>query len=155
MAYGTISALQSPSVPQSLAAQGVLTQRVFALKLTPTNGELTLGGTDTAAYSGQITYTPVTTRVSYSLIVCVHMRLNFGDRPFGRSLYNRCKRAAVREADQSALCRPSSIPEASWLSPTLPTLSGSMRLSLVLNGFVEVAVTRSVCSPSLATTSQP
>lgn len=82
MAYGTISALQSPSVPQSLVTQGVLTQRVFALKLTPTNGELTLGGTDTTSYSGQITYAPVTTKVSYDLIACVHTRAEHRQQGF-------------------------------------------------------------------------
>ncbi|TCD66599.1 hypothetical protein EIP91_001156 [Steccherinum ochraceum] len=64
MAYGSISAYKgSTSFPQTLVAQGAMTDPVFAFRLTSGSGsQLTIGGTDQAAYTGAVTYVPVTSR---------------------------------------------------------------------------------------------
>ncbi|THH26754.1 hypothetical protein EUX98_g7441 [Antrodiella citrinella] len=62
MAFQSISAYNKLSFPQSLVAQRVITSPVFAFRLTTENGEVTLGGTDSAAYTGAITYVPVTNK---------------------------------------------------------------------------------------------
>ncbi|TCD66598.1 hypothetical protein EIP91_001155 [Steccherinum ochraceum] len=63
MAYGAISAFKSStSLPQTLNDQRALTTPVFAFRLGATGSELTLGGTDPTAFTGTVTYVPVTSR---------------------------------------------------------------------------------------------
>lgn len=64
MAYQTISSYNSPPVFQTLLAQKQVTTPVFSFKLSTSGAELFLGGTDSKLFTGNFTYTPVTTQVS-------------------------------------------------------------------------------------------
>lgn len=61
MAYQSISAYKAPSFPQNLVSQGVTTEPVFAFRMG-TGCELNIGGLDHSAYTGDLVYTPVTTK---------------------------------------------------------------------------------------------
>ncbi|THH31068.1 hypothetical protein EUX98_g3123 [Antrodiella citrinella] len=61
VAFPAISVTKSQPFPQTLNAQGSLTDPVFAMSLNGANAELTLGGVDSTRYAGSIQYTPVTT----------------------------------------------------------------------------------------------
>jgi len=60
MGFQTISEYNAPPVFQSLVAQGQTDSPVFAMKLTASGAELSLGGLDSDLYTGQVTYVPVT-----------------------------------------------------------------------------------------------
>ena len=60
MGFQSISEYNAPPLFQSLVAAGQTSEPVFAMKLTKSDSELTVGGLNTAMYSGDITYVPVT-----------------------------------------------------------------------------------------------
>ncbi|KAH8118711.1 acid protease [Phellopilus nigrolimitatus] len=60
MAFQSISTYDSPSVFQSLIAQGKTTSPEFGFTLLSSGSELYLGGVDTSKFSGDLTYTDVT-----------------------------------------------------------------------------------------------
>lgn len=61
MAFQSLSVYRAPPVFQTLMSQGQVMAGEFAFKLAITGSEMTLGGFNPAAYTGNITYTPVTT----------------------------------------------------------------------------------------------
>jgi cathepsin D len=69
MGFPSISAYSKRPVLQTMIAQGQLDYPVFAFKLAPRGNvsELSIGDVNHALYTGEFTYTPVTTEVS-----CVH-----------------------------------------------------------------------------------
>ncbi|KIM26783.1 hypothetical protein M408DRAFT_177621 [Serendipita vermifera MAFF 305830] len=60
MGFQSISEYNAPPVFQSLVSQGQTSSGVFAFKLAQSGSELTVGGLNSALYSGSPTYTPVT-----------------------------------------------------------------------------------------------
>lgn len=60
MGFQSISEYNAPPLFQSLVAAGQTSQPVFAMKLTASGSELTVGGLNSALYTGDFTYVPVT-----------------------------------------------------------------------------------------------
>lgn len=60
LGFQSISVYNQPPLFQSLASAGQLDSSVFSFKLSTSDSELFLGGTNDALYSGDITYTDVT-----------------------------------------------------------------------------------------------
>ncbi|EIW85948.1 acid protease [Coniophora puteana RWD-64-598 SS2] len=60
MAYQAISSYGASPVFNTLVSEGQTDAGVFGFKLTSSSAELTVGGTDSSAVSGDFTYTPVT-----------------------------------------------------------------------------------------------
>lgn len=60
MGFQSISDYNAPPVFQTLVGAGQTTSSVFAFKLASSGSELTVGGLNSALYSGTPTYTPVT-----------------------------------------------------------------------------------------------
>lgn len=60
MAFQSISVYNSPPFFQTLVSSNVAAQPVFAFKLAGNGSELFLGGTNSAMYTGDFTYVPVT-----------------------------------------------------------------------------------------------
>lgn len=60
MGFQSISDYNAPPVFQSLVSQGQTSSPVFAFKLAESGSELTIGGLNSALYSGTPVYTPVT-----------------------------------------------------------------------------------------------
>lgn len=60
LGFQSISVYNQPPLFQSLASAGQLDSSVFSFKLSTSDSELFLGGTNDALYSGDITYAPVT-----------------------------------------------------------------------------------------------
>ncbi|GBE83078.1 Aspartic protease [Sparassis crispa] len=56
LAFQSISQLQSSPFPFTASSEGVISQGVFAFKLTSSGAELYMGGTDSSLYSGDIEY---------------------------------------------------------------------------------------------------
>jgi cathepsin D len=63
MGFKEISDYEADPVFQTLVAHGKTTKPVFAFKMTASDSELYLGGTNGAKYQGKFTYTPVTQKV--------------------------------------------------------------------------------------------
>ena len=55
----------SPPVFQTFVAQGQTTSPVFGFTLLDSGGELFLGGTDTSAFTGSLTFTPLITSPAF------------------------------------------------------------------------------------------
>ncbi|KAL0070939.1 hypothetical protein AAF712_002160 [Marasmius tenuissimus] len=62
MAFPQISVFEENPFFQSLVAQGQTTEPVFAFRLATSGSELTMGGTDSSQFTGQLTQVPVTTQ---------------------------------------------------------------------------------------------
>ncbi|KAJ9126685.1 hypothetical protein QFC24_001715 [Naganishia onofrii] len=60
MAYQSLSTERAPPLFSTLYSQGAVSSGLFAFKLTASGAELSLGGLDANAYTGAVTYTPVT-----------------------------------------------------------------------------------------------
>jgi cathepsin D len=60
MGFQSLSVYNAPPVFQTLVSQGQATNGVFAFKLAESGSELTIGGLNSALYTGAPTYTPVT-----------------------------------------------------------------------------------------------
>jgi cathepsin D len=60
MGFQSISDYNASPVFQTLVTEGQTTSGVFAFKLAESGSELTIGGLNSALYSGTPTYTPVT-----------------------------------------------------------------------------------------------
>lgn len=60
LGFQSISVYNQPPLFQTLASAGQLDSSVFSFKLSSSDSELFLGGTNDALYSGDITYTDVT-----------------------------------------------------------------------------------------------
>lgn len=60
LGFQSISVYNQPPLFQNLASSGQLDSSVFSFKLSSSDSELFLGGTNDALYSGDITYTDVT-----------------------------------------------------------------------------------------------
>ncbi|KIJ14861.1 Merops: A01.UPA [Paxillus involutus ATCC 200175] len=60
MAFQSISAYNAVPVFETLVSQGQTDEPVFAFKLAASGSELYIGGTNSALYTGQFSYTPVT-----------------------------------------------------------------------------------------------
>jgi cathepsin D len=69
LAFQFIAYNEAPPVLQTMYDHGQLDQPVFALKLAKNGSELSIGGVNPALYTGSITYTPVTTPVSRTLLI--------------------------------------------------------------------------------------
>ena len=59
MAFESIANTASPPVFQTLVSEGKTTQSVFGFTLLDTGGELFLGGADTTAFTGAMTFAPL------------------------------------------------------------------------------------------------
>ena len=59
MGFQSISVYNAPPVFQSLVAEGQTDSPVFAMKLTASGSELSLGGLNSDLYTGDVTYVPV------------------------------------------------------------------------------------------------
>ena len=60
LAFQSISKYQAPPLFQTLISEGAVTSPVFGLKLATSGSELFLGGTNTALYTGDFTWVPLT-----------------------------------------------------------------------------------------------
>ena len=60
MGFQSISEYNAPPLFQSLVSAGQTSDPVFAMKLTTEGSELTVGGLNSALYTGEFTYVPVT-----------------------------------------------------------------------------------------------
>jgi cathepsin D len=60
MGFQSISDYNASPVFQTFVSQGQTSDPVFAMKLTSSGSELTLGGVNSDLYSGDFTYVPVT-----------------------------------------------------------------------------------------------
>ncbi|KAG2044376.1 aspartic peptidase domain-containing protein [Suillus americanus] len=73
-----------PTVTDNLHSQGTISQNVVSVLFEPTtsetitNGELTFGGTDTAKYTGDIGYTPITTTNPASTYWGINESITYG-----------------------------------------------------------------------------
>lgn len=67
MGFQSISAYNANTVFENLVAQGQTGEPVFSFKLAASGAELYLGGANSALYTGDFSYTPVTQVVSYGL----------------------------------------------------------------------------------------
>ena len=64
MAFQSISVYNASPPFQTLISQGVITSQVFGLKIATSGGsELFLGGTNSALYTGDFTWVPLTVEV--------------------------------------------------------------------------------------------
>ncbi|EJD01643.1 acid protease [Fomitiporia mediterranea MF3/22] len=78
MAFQAISNSNSPPVFQTFVAEGQTTSPVFGFTLLDTGGELFLGGTDTSAFTGSLTFTPLITQPAFWEISA--QRVSVGNR---------------------------------------------------------------------------
>ncbi|KAG6329332.1 hypothetical protein ID866_9757 [Astraeus odoratus] len=60
MAFESLSVYKSNPVVQTLIANNVISESVFAFKLSSSGSELRIGDIDSTLYTGSLTYTPVT-----------------------------------------------------------------------------------------------
>ncbi|KAF8553168.1 acid protease [Imleria badia] len=60
MAFQSISSYGASPVFQTLVSEGQVTDSVFSFKLSSSGAELYIGGSNSALYTGDFTYTPVT-----------------------------------------------------------------------------------------------
>lgn len=67
MAFQSISTYNASSVFKTLVSQDQTDEPVFSFKLATSGSELFLGGANSALYTGDFSYTPVTQEVSYRL----------------------------------------------------------------------------------------
>ena len=63
LAFQSISVYDAPPTFQTLISEGVLTSQVFGFKFAASGSELFLGGTNTALYTGDFTWVPLTVEV--------------------------------------------------------------------------------------------
>ncbi|KZT64287.1 acid protease [Daedalea quercina L-15889] len=82
---GTVSNTSTvPTVTDNLYAQGTIATELIGISYVPTttdnvaNGELTFGGTDSTKYTGDITYTPITTTSPASNYWGINQDLTYG-----------------------------------------------------------------------------
>ena len=71
MGYTSIAESHAKTVFENMVDEGLVSEPVFAMFLAhyPTGGELTLGGTDSSHYTGDIVYTPVTKQEFWQFLV--------------------------------------------------------------------------------------
>ncbi|QRW11604.1 aspartyl protease [Ceratobasidium sp. AG-Ba] len=62
MGYSSISSIGAPTFFENLVSQKVVNSSVFSMYLAPNGSELYLGGTNPALYTGDITYTDLTSK---------------------------------------------------------------------------------------------
>jgi cathepsin D len=72
LAFQSISKYQAPPLFQTLISEGVVTSQVFGLKLASSGSELFLGGTNSALFTGDFTWVPLTNEVCDGLkaLIC-------------------------------------------------------------------------------------
>jgi cathepsin D len=63
LAFQSLSKYDAPPMFQTLISEGVVTTQVFGLKLAPSGAELFIGGTNSALYTGDFTWLPLTSEV--------------------------------------------------------------------------------------------
>ena len=63
MGFQSISSYNASPLFQTLISDGVVTSQVFGLKFATSGSELFLGGTNSALYTGDFTWVPLTTEV--------------------------------------------------------------------------------------------
>ncbi|CCM04929.1 uncharacterized protein FIBRA_07126 [Fibroporia radiculosa] len=85
LTQGTVSnTTEVPTVTDNLYAQGTISEEVLGISFEPTtatdsaNGELTFGGTDSTKYTGEITYTPITTTSPASMYWGINQTVTYG-----------------------------------------------------------------------------
>lgn len=64
MSFESLSEYQASPVFQTLVAEGQVTDPVFSFMLSSDGGELYIGGTNPALYTGNFSYAPVVAQVS-------------------------------------------------------------------------------------------
>ncbi|CAE6444159.1 unnamed protein product [Rhizoctonia solani] len=62
LAFSSISQIGQPTIIETLYSSGVISEPTFGFKLTSSGPELYLGGTDESLYSGDISYSPLTSQ---------------------------------------------------------------------------------------------
>lgn len=90
---GTVDGEQYvPTVLNNLQGQGKISSEILGVSFAPTttqpngNGVLNFGGPDSSKYTGDITYTPITTKRPANKYWGIDMAVNYGSS--GRSLMN-------------------------------------------------------------------
>jgi len=63
MAFQSISNYNASPLIQTLISEGAVTSPVFSFKFAPSGSELFLGGTNSALYTGDFTWVPLTHKV--------------------------------------------------------------------------------------------
>jgi cathepsin D len=66
MGFQAISRCNAPPLFQTLISAGVVTSQVFGFKFATSGSELFLGGTNSALYTGDFTWIPLTVEVCSS-----------------------------------------------------------------------------------------
>ncbi|KAF9806956.1 hypothetical protein IEO21_08446 [Rhodonia placenta] len=86
LTQGTVSNTTTvPTVTDNLFSQGTISTEVLAISFEPSttsdpaNGELTFGGTDSTKYTGEITYTPITTTSPASAYWGINQSVTYGN----------------------------------------------------------------------------
>ncbi|CAE6425498.1 unnamed protein product [Rhizoctonia solani] len=60
LAFSSISQIGQPTIIQTLYSSGAISEPTFGFKLASSGAELYIGGTDDSLYTGDITYSPLT-----------------------------------------------------------------------------------------------
>jgi cathepsin D len=63
MGFQSISSFNASPLFQTLMSQGIVTSPVFSFKLATSGSELFLGGTNSALFTGNFTWVPLTSEV--------------------------------------------------------------------------------------------
>ena len=68
LSFGSKSSQGVKPLVQTLRDEGKLAEPVFGFKLSDSGSEITIGGTNKDAYTGKVTYLPVTSDVRFCLL---------------------------------------------------------------------------------------
>ena len=66
MGFQSISDFNAPPVFQTLISEGVVDSQVFSIKFAASGSEIFIGGTNSALYTGDFTWLPLTVEVCSS-----------------------------------------------------------------------------------------
>jgi cathepsin D len=103
LAFSSISSIGAPTFIENLASQGIVPSAIFSMYLAPNGSELYLGGTNSSLYSGNITYSNLTSK-TYWLI-------NGTSSAGGTELYNG---NMIIDSGTTLIVGPSQTIEAWW-----------------------------------------
>jgi cathepsin D len=79
MGFQSISRFNAPPVFQTLISEGVVTSPMFGFKFAVSGSELFIGGTNSALYTGNFTWIPLTLEVA---VARKHISISTADTPF-------------------------------------------------------------------------
>jgi len=111
LTQGTVSGSTTvPTVIANLLSQGTISEAVLGVSFRPesgsdiddTNGELTLGGTDSTKFTGSITFTPITTTSPYNEF----WGINVATLTFGTTVIESKSTAAIVDTGTTLIIIP-------------------------------------------------